>query len=246
MGRIKKVASRRALLVDVEQMLGRIVLHRMRCCILGIFYMIKSLSSDYLDEVARLTAADFRRIALGLPEAVEGSHFGNADFRVGGKIFATLSLESEGYGVLLLTPEQQAGMVEDEPEIFRPSPEDGDERAPRGCCWRKWRRTYWKPLCERRGNEKRRSVSCESEFNGLKICFKVWRARNRLRFLTLEAEMQNPGAWSCLSVNLRREQTSIVAPLPWPGGQNICWPFGDERRILDISRGIHRDLHRES
>jgi YjbR protein len=69
-----------------------------------------------------VTAADFRRIALALPEAVEGSHFGSADFRVGGKIFATLALESEGYGVLLLTPEQQAGMVEDEPRIFSPVP----------------------------------------------------------------------------------------------------------------------------
>jgi hypothetical protein len=69
-----------------------------------------------------LTAAGFRRIALRLPEAVESSHFGNADFRVGGKIFATLSLQSEGYGVLLLTPEQQAGMVEDAPTIFSPVP----------------------------------------------------------------------------------------------------------------------------
>jgi hypothetical protein len=69
-----------------------------------------------------MTAAGFRRIALSLPEAVEGSHFGNADFRVGGKIFATLSLEKEGYGVLLLTPEQQAGMVEDEPKVFSPVP----------------------------------------------------------------------------------------------------------------------------
>jgi hypothetical protein len=69
-----------------------------------------------------VTAAKFRRIALALPEAVEGSHFGAADFRVGGKIFATLAFESEGYGVLLLTPEQQAGMVEDAPEIFSPVP----------------------------------------------------------------------------------------------------------------------------
>lgn len=69
-----------------------------------------------------MTAADFRRIALSMPEAAEGSHFGNADFRVGGKIFATLSLEKEGYGVLLLTPEQQAGMVEDEPKVFSPVP----------------------------------------------------------------------------------------------------------------------------
>jgi hypothetical protein len=69
-----------------------------------------------------LTAASFRRIALRLPGVVEGSHFGNPDFRVGGKIFATLSLQSEGYGVLLLSPEQQAGMVEDAPEIFSPVP----------------------------------------------------------------------------------------------------------------------------
>jgi hypothetical protein len=69
-----------------------------------------------------MTAADFRRIALSMREATEGSHFGNADFRVGNKIFATLSLEKEGFGVLLLTPEQQAGMVEDEPNIFSPVP----------------------------------------------------------------------------------------------------------------------------
>lgn len=55
-----------------------------------------------------------------MPEATEGSHFGNADFRVGGRIFATLALESEGYGVLLLTPEQQTGMVEDAPDVFSP------------------------------------------------------------------------------------------------------------------------------
>ena len=69
-----------------------------------------------------MTGADFRRIALTLPGAEEGSHFGNPDFRAGGKIFATLSLERQGYGVLLLNPEQQAGMVEDAPEVFSPVP----------------------------------------------------------------------------------------------------------------------------
>ena len=67
-----------------------------------------------------MTAAAFRRIALGLPGAVEGAHFGHPDFRVGGKIFATLAYEREGCGVLMLTPDQQAGMVTDEPEIFSP------------------------------------------------------------------------------------------------------------------------------
>jgi hypothetical protein len=69
-----------------------------------------------------MTASDFRRIALSLPDTTEASHFGNPDFRVGGRIFATLSLERDGYGVLLLTPEQQAGMVEDEPAVFSPVP----------------------------------------------------------------------------------------------------------------------------
>lgn len=69
-----------------------------------------------------MTAAGFRKLALQLPEAAEGSHFGNADFRVGGKIFATLAYEAEGFGVLLLTPEQQAGMVADAGEIFSPVP----------------------------------------------------------------------------------------------------------------------------
>ena len=69
-----------------------------------------------------MTGADFRRMALAMPEAVEGAHFGNADFRVGGKIFATLALEKEGFGVLLLSPEEQAGMVEDAPDVFSPVP----------------------------------------------------------------------------------------------------------------------------
>jgi hypothetical protein len=69
-----------------------------------------------------MKASDFRRLALSLPDTAEGSHFGSADFRAGGKIFATLSLEKQGFGVLLLTPGDQAGMVEDAPEIFSPVP----------------------------------------------------------------------------------------------------------------------------
>jgi hypothetical protein len=69
-----------------------------------------------------MTPTGFRKLALNLPEATEGSHFNNPDFRVGGKIFATLALEKDGFGVLLLTPEQQAGMIEDAPEVFSPVP----------------------------------------------------------------------------------------------------------------------------
>lgn len=67
-----------------------------------------------------MNANDFRRIALSLPGAEEGSHMGSPDFRVGGKIFATLASQAEGYGNLKLTPEQQAAFVEELPEVFVP------------------------------------------------------------------------------------------------------------------------------
>jgi hypothetical protein len=69
-----------------------------------------------------MNAADFRRIALSFAGAEEGSHFGAADFRVGGKIFATLASESQGYGNLMFTPEHQKAFVEEQPEIFLPIP----------------------------------------------------------------------------------------------------------------------------
>jgi hypothetical protein len=63
---------------------------------------------------------DFRRIALSLEGAEEGSHMGSPDFRVGGRIFATLAAQEQGYGNLLLTPEQQAAFVGELPEVFVP------------------------------------------------------------------------------------------------------------------------------
>jgi YjbR protein len=67
-----------------------------------------------------MNAADFRRIALSFDGAEEGSHMGAVDFRVGGRIFATLASVSQGYGNLMLTPEQQAAFIEDLPEMFVP------------------------------------------------------------------------------------------------------------------------------
>ena len=69
-----------------------------------------------------MTPADFRRIALSLDGAEEGSHFGSPDFRVGGRIFATLAAQAQGYGNLMLTPDQQAAFVADAPEVFIPVP----------------------------------------------------------------------------------------------------------------------------
>ena len=69
-----------------------------------------------------MTAEDFRRLALTLPGAEEGSHMGAVDFRVGGHIFATLAAVEQGYGNLMLAPEQQAGFVAEAPDVFLPVP----------------------------------------------------------------------------------------------------------------------------
>jgi hypothetical protein len=67
-----------------------------------------------------MDAEDFRRIALSLEGAEERAHMGAPDFRVGGRIFATLASQRHGYGNLMLTPEQQAAFVEELPEVFVP------------------------------------------------------------------------------------------------------------------------------
>jgi hypothetical protein len=67
-----------------------------------------------------MTPEDFRRIALSFEGAEESSHMGCADFRVGGRIFATLASQKEGHGNLVVTPEQQAEFIHELPEIFLP------------------------------------------------------------------------------------------------------------------------------
>lgn len=67
-----------------------------------------------------MNAKDFKRIALRLEGAEEGSHMGAVDFRVGGRIFATLASVKEGYGNLMLTPEVQAEFLRERPDLFLP------------------------------------------------------------------------------------------------------------------------------
>jgi hypothetical protein len=69
-----------------------------------------------------MSTSRFRRIALALPGAVEGAHQGHADFRIGKRIFATLGYPDDDWGMVKLTREQQAILVEAEPDIFRPVP----------------------------------------------------------------------------------------------------------------------------
>jgi hypothetical protein len=67
-----------------------------------------------------VTANDFRRLALSLPETIESAHMDHPDFRVRGKIFATLGHPADGWGMVKLTPEQQHYYAKGEPEIFVP------------------------------------------------------------------------------------------------------------------------------
>ena len=67
-----------------------------------------------------MTINDFRRIALSFEGAEESSHMGQPDFRVDGRIFATLASAHEGYGNLKLTLEQQAEFVQELPQVFIP------------------------------------------------------------------------------------------------------------------------------
>ena len=62
----------------------------------------------------------FRRLALQLPGAIESSHMNHPDFRFNDRIFATLSAQEKGYGVLKLTIEQQQAFIAEMPTVFQP------------------------------------------------------------------------------------------------------------------------------
>ena len=66
-----------------------------------------------------MTADEFREIALRLPEATEKEHMGDPDFRVKGKIFATLG-PGENWGMVKLSPKEQKAFVRAEPDVFEP------------------------------------------------------------------------------------------------------------------------------
>jgi hypothetical protein len=67
-----------------------------------------------------MTADKFRTLALAIPGAVEGAHMGHADFRVQGKIFATLGYPDENFGMVKLSPAQQQLFIKKAPTAFAP------------------------------------------------------------------------------------------------------------------------------
>lgn len=66
-----------------------------------------------------LNGTDFRRIVLRLPDTVESAHMGHPDFRVSGRIFASLN-DDETRGMVVLTPDQQERFIRENPSVFQP------------------------------------------------------------------------------------------------------------------------------
>ena len=67
-----------------------------------------------------MTGGTFRKMALGYPHAVESAHMNHPDFRIDGKIFATLGYPDDDRGMVKLTPEQQHSFVREAPDVFDP------------------------------------------------------------------------------------------------------------------------------
>jgi hypothetical protein len=67
-----------------------------------------------------MTADDFRDIALSMQGAIEGAHMGHPDFRVNGKIFATLQAD-EQRGMVKVAPEEQKVLLREHPKAFTPA-----------------------------------------------------------------------------------------------------------------------------
>lgn len=65
-----------------------------------------------------MTPDEFRKIALALPATVEVGHMGHPDFRVRGKIFATLGYPSAEWGMVKLAPDEQMALTAAEPDAF--------------------------------------------------------------------------------------------------------------------------------
>jgi hypothetical protein len=108
-----------------------------------------------------VNAAEFRELALEMPEASEGAHMGHPDFRVSGKVFASLG-PKEDWAMVRVSLERQAELVAKQPKAFQPC---GGSWGRQGCTkvtlaaaripvvrWaliESWRRTAPKTLVER-------------------------------------------------------------------------------------------------
>ncbi|MGH7945685.1 MAG: hypothetical protein ACREH8_11220, partial [Opitutaceae bacterium] len=71
-------------------------------------------------EKHKVTAEEFRKMALGIPQAIESAHVGHPDFRIAGKVFASLGAPDASWGMVKLTPREQLLFIEKAPGVFKP------------------------------------------------------------------------------------------------------------------------------
>ncbi len=67
-----------------------------------------------------MTPDEFRAMALRIPEATEMAHMNHPDFRMGGKVFASLGAPDDDWGMVKLTPEDQSDFIKKAPAMFSP------------------------------------------------------------------------------------------------------------------------------
>lgn len=65
-----------------------------------------------------MTSGQFRKLALSFPEVSESEHMNHPDFRVGGKIFATLGYPDDAHGMVVLPPAEQVRLIKSHPKVF--------------------------------------------------------------------------------------------------------------------------------
>jgi hypothetical protein len=87
-------------------------------CMLSRWAAARAFARRLNERGATMTAAEFRRLALSFPESLESAHMEHPDFRVGGKIFATLGYPSAGWAMVKLMPDQQRDFLRADAEVF--------------------------------------------------------------------------------------------------------------------------------
>ncbi|HEY2743357.1 MAG TPA: MmcQ/YjbR family DNA-binding protein [Polyangia bacterium] len=65
-----------------------------------------------------MTAAAFRKLALSLPDAIEAPHFARASFRVGKKIFATMTAAGDEAMVRVEPRQKLYALLKAQPDVF--------------------------------------------------------------------------------------------------------------------------------
>src|SRR5882762_5012722 len=104
-----------------------------------------------------MTPNEFRELALSFPEAIESAHMHHPDFRVGGKIFATLGYPNENSATVKLSPDEQKEFIRRSPAVFQRRKAPGAGREVQLFTCRRQRSTSFAKRSQQRGATPRRS-----------------------------------------------------------------------------------------